>query len=133
MNLVRHLEHMVVGGPALGRVAVEQRWFCGAAHDEGELPRDIGRIHERRVDSLPAERTRQVTSIAQQETPAIAQALGGALVHVEIGNPPQIVQADIDADAGIEQSSQFLGCGRLGPRVCLVAIDKNKPAVVRER
>ena len=108
MDLVRHLEHMVVGGPALDRVAVEQRWLCRAAHDEGELPGDIGRVHERRVDPFPAERTGQVTGIAQQETPPIAQALGGALVHLEVGNPSQIVQADVDADAGIEQCIQFV-------------------------
>ena len=113
MNLVRHLERMVVRGPALDRVAVEQRWLGRAAHDEGELPGDIGRVHERSIDPFPAERTGQVTGIAQQEAPPIAQALGGAVVHLEVGNPSQIVQADVDADAGAEQCIQFVRCRKL--------------------
>ena len=76
MDLVRHLQHVVVGKPPLDRVAVEQRWLCRAAHDEGEFPGDVSRVHKRRVDPFPAERTGQMGGVAQQETPPIAQALG---------------------------------------------------------
>ena len=72
------------------------------AHNKGELPGDIGRVHKRIIDPFPAERTGQVTGIAQQEAPSIAQALGGAVVHLEVGHPSQIVQADVDAGAGVE-------------------------------
>ena len=105
MNLVRHFEHMVVGNPTFSRVAVEQRWPCRAANDQREFPSDIGRVHERRIETLAAERTRQVSGVAQQEAPPVAQALSGSLMHFEIRNPLEIVQADVDADAGIEQRS----------------------------
>ena len=88
---------------------------------------------KRRVDAFAAERAGQVAGIAQQETPPIAQALGGALVHLEVGDPSQIVQADIDAGAGIEQRGHFVRCRKLGPCIGLVAIDENKPAIVRQR
>src|ERR1700730_18952802 len=66
--------------------------------------------------------------VAQQETPPIAQPLNGTLVHLELGNPSEIAQPHVDADPGIEQRAQ-LGCSCIS----LVAIDKNKPAVIRQR
>src|SRR5260370_7838209 len=71
--------------------------------------------------------------VAQQETPPITEALDHTLVHLERGNPAEIAQPHIDAGPGIEQRAQ-LGCRRkLAPRISLVAIDKNKPAVIRQR
>src|SRR6202045_694755 len=71
--------------------------------------------------------------VAQQETPPIAQALNGTLVHLEIGNPSDIAQPHVDADPGIEQPAHLGCCRKLAPWISLVAIDKNKPAVIRQR
>jgi hypothetical protein len=132
MHLVRHLEHMVVGSPPFDRVGVEQRRFRRAAHYESEFPGDISGVHNRRVHSLSAERTGQMAGIAQQETPPIARALSGAPVHLEIGNPSEIVQANVDADARIEQCAQLVRGRKLASCISLVAIDENEPAVVRQ-
>ena len=77
MDLVRHFQNVVVGESPLGRVAVEQRRLCRAAHDEGKFPGDVSRVHKRRVHPLAAERTGQMGGVAQQEAPPIAQALDG--------------------------------------------------------
>ncbi len=133
VDLIRHFEHMVICGSTLGRIAVEQRRPGRAAQDEGELPGDISRVHERSIDPFSAERTGQVTGIAQQESPPIAQAFGGPLVHLEVGNPPQIVQADLDTGTGTEQCIQFVRRRKLVPGIGLVAIDENEKAVVGKR
>ena len=45
----------------------------------------------------------------------------------------EIVQSDVEADAGIEQRTQLVRGRKLGPCISVIAIDKNKPAVVPER
>ena len=92
VNVIRHFERMSVRHAAFDRVAREQRRLCRAAHDEGELPGDVGRVHESSVDPLPAERARHVPGVAEQKPPAVAETLGFAPMHLEIGNPAQIVQ-----------------------------------------
>ena len=71
--------------------------------------------------------------VAQQETSPIAQALNRTLVHLEIGNPSEIAQPHVDAGPGIEQRAQLGRRRKLAPCISLVAIDKNKPAVIRQR
>ena len=71
--------------------------------------------------------------VAQQETPPIAHPLNVTLVHLEIGNPSEIAQPHVDPDPGIEQRAQISCRRKLAPRISLVAIDKNKPAVIRQR
>jgi hypothetical protein len=74
-----------------------------------------------------------MAGVAQQETPPIAQARNGTVVHLEIGNPTEIAQPHVDADPGIEHRAQLLRCRKLASCISLVAIDKNKPAVIRQR
>ena len=119
VDLVRHFEHMVIGYSAFGRVAVEQRRPRLAANDQREFPSDIGRVHKRLIQSLAAEWTRQVSGIAKQKAPPVAQALSGPHVHFEIRNPLQIVQTNVDADAGIEQRPELAGGRKFGPRIGL--------------
>ena len=85
------------------------------------------------LSPFPAERTGQMSGVAQQKAPPIAQALNGTLVHLEIGNPSEIAQPHVDADPGIEQRAQLGRRRKLAPSISLVAIDKNKPAIVRQR
>ena len=54
-------------------------------------------------------------------------------MHFEIRNPSQIVQTDVDADAGIERRPQFVSGCKSGTRIDLVAIDEDKPTIARER
>ena len=54
-------------------------------------------------------------------------------MHLEIGDPPEIAQPDVDTDPGIEQFAQLARRRRLGPLIGLVSIDKNKPAIIRQR
>ena len=133
MNLVRDLQHMAVGKPALGRVAVEQRGLCRATHDEGKFPGDVGGIHERRVQSFAAQRAGQMGGIAQQEAPPVAQALDHALVHLERGNPAEIAQPHLDAGPGSRAARPTRRLSEVALRISLVAIDKNQPAVIRQR
>jgi hypothetical protein len=51
----------------------------------------------------PTERTRQVSGVAHEKSPVITYAPSSPHVHFEIRSPLQIVQTDVDADAGIEQ------------------------------
>src|SRR5271156_2680373 len=53
-------------------------------------------------------------------------------MHLKIRNPSEIMQADVDANTGIEQRSQVIRSRKLRPDISLVAIDENKPTVVRE-
>jgi len=103
VSLVRHLEHMAIRDPAFDCVAVEQRWPCRTANHKGHLPRNISSVRDRRIKPLTAERARQMTGVAQQKSPSIAEPLGGSLVHPKIGNPLQIVQANVGVDALIQQ------------------------------
>src|ERR1700730_3211977 len=132
MNLVRHVQHVAGGALTFRRITVGQRWFRRAARNKGELPGDISRVHKRSVDSLPAKRTRQMGGVAQQETPPIAQALNCTFVHLEIGNPSELAQPHVDAGSGVEQRTQLGCCRKLAPSISFVAIDKDKPAVIRE-
>ena len=90
MHLIRHLQHVVVGKPALCCVAVEQRWLRCPVQDQGEFPGDIAGIHERGVEALTAEWAGQVGSITQQEAPSVAQMCDLAPVHRERRNPAEI-------------------------------------------
>ena len=54
-------------------------------------------------------------------------------MHLEIGNPSEIAQPHVDPDPGIEHRAQFRRCRKLAPCISLVAIDKNKPALIRQR
>ena len=74
-----------------------------------------------------------MSGVAQQKSPPIAYALSGPHVHFEIRNPSQIVQTEVDADAGIEQCPQLFRGRKFGPHVSLIAIDEDKPTVARER
>ena len=131
MNVIRHFKDVVIGNPAFGGVTLKQRRFRSAAHDKGKLPGDVGGVHQRRIDALPAKRTGQVRRIPQQESPPVADTLSGTLVHFEVRNPAHIVHADVGAGAGIEQRGQLVLRRKLGSRVGLVTIDKNKEAIVR--
>src|SRR5208282_514164 len=53
-------------------------------------------------------------------------------MHLKIRNPSEIMQADVDANTGIEQRSQVIRSRKLRPDIGFVAIDENKPTVVRE-
>ena len=85
------------------------------------------------LSSFPAERTGQMTGVAQQKAPPIARAHSGTLVHLKVGDPPEVAQPHVDADPGIEQRAQLGRRRKLAPCISLVAIDKNKPTIVRQR
>ena len=44
----------------------------------------------------------------------------------------EIVQSDVEADAGIEQCTQLVHGRKRGPCISVITIDKNKPTVARE-
>ena len=72
-------------------------------------------------------------SVTQQEAPPIGQAFDHALMHLERRYPAEIGQPHIDTDPGIEQSAQVGCCRKPMPRIGIVAIDKDEPAVIRQR
>ena len=115
VNVVRHFERVPVRHAAFDRVAREQRRLRCAAHDEGELPGDVGRVHERRVDPLPAKGTRHVARVAEEKSAAVAKALGLAPMHLEIGDPAEVVQADARAGPCVDGRRE-LGFGRRSGR-----------------
>ena len=133
VNVVRHFERVAVRHAAFDRVAREQRRLGRAAHDEGELPGDVGCVHERGVDPFPAERTRHVAGVAEQKPAAVAKTLGLAPMHLEIGDPAQIAQADVGADQRVDHRAELGGGRRIVARIGRVAADKNEPAIVRQR
>ena len=124
---------MAIRHAAFDRIAVEERWLRRAALDEGELPGDVGCVHERRVDPFPSKRTGHVAGVAQQKPPAVAETLGFPPMHLEIGDPAQIAQARIGADAGVDRRAELGRCRRIVARVSWVAARENEPATVRQR
>ena len=74
-----------------------------------------------------------MAGVADQKSPSVREALGGALVHFEIRNPLQIVEADVGTDPGIEQRSDLISGRKRAACIGLIAIDEDKPAAVRER
>ena len=133
MDLIRHLQHVVVGKPALCCVAVEQRWLRCPVQDQGEFPGDIAGIHERGVEALTAEWAGQVGSITHQEAPSVAQMGDLAPVHRERRNPAEITYAHVDAGPAIQQGTKFGFRGRFAPHIRMVAIDEDEHALVRQR
>jgi hypothetical protein len=63
----------------------------------------------------------------KQKTPPVAQALHLAFVHLEIGNPTQIMEPDVSADAATEQSAKFGGCGKFSfsGRTCFITVHED--------
>ena len=133
MHVVRHVERVAVREAPLDRVAREQRRLGRAARDESEFPRDVGRIHESRIDSLSAERARHMARVAEQEAAAIGQGLGHAPVHLEVGDPAQIAEARVGADQRVDPRAKLDDARRIVARVVRVAADEKKPAIVRQR
>ena len=59
--------------------------------------------------------------------------LGFPPMHLEIGDPAQIAQARIGADAGVDRRAELGRCRRIVARVSWVAARENEPATVRQR
>jgi hypothetical protein len=133
MSLVRHFEDVLVCHPAFDRVAVEQRRPRRAAYDKGHFPGDIGRVHERRIETLAPEGARQMSCVAQQKSPPVTQTLGGPLVHLKMRNPLQVVHINVGAGARVQQRSQRIFGRKLSLRVRPIAIDEDKPTLVGKR
>ena len=74
-----------------------------------------------------------MAGVAEQKPPAVAETLGFAPMHLEIGDPAQIVQADVGADPSVDHRAELGGGRRIVAHVGLVAADENEPATVRQR
>src|SRR5215210_8860347 len=88
--LVRDVEDVAVRDHALHRVVVEQRLTCIAAQDERRLPREVVAVMQPRVEPLPAERTREVGGVADQEAPSVRQTRDDPPVHPKLREPGDV-------------------------------------------
>ena len=59
--------------------------------------------------------------------------LGFAPMHLEIGDPAQIAQADVGADPRVDHCAKLGGGRRIVARIGRVAADENEPAILRQR
>src|ERR671931_664585 len=87
VNPVGDLEHVTVGGEALGREAREQSRAGAAAQGERELPGEVVGVVEARVQALAPEGAREVAGVAQQEAPSLGQPWDQTFVHAERCDP----------------------------------------------
>ena len=70
--------------------------------------------------------------VAEQKATPVAQAVGHAPMHAEVRHPTQIVQPGRLPNSRINQRRQRPLVRTLG-QVVFVAVDENKPAILRQR
>src|ERR1700759_1184336 len=74
-----------------------------------------------------------MTAVAQQKPMSVAESLGLAAMHLEIGNPAQVAQGHVCADARVDRCPELHGGRRIDSLVIRVAANENKPTILRQR
>ena len=128
--LVGDVEDVAVRDHALHRVVVEQRPTRMAAQDERELPREVVAVMQARVEPFSAERARQVSGVADQETPAVRQARDDPPVHPKRREPGDVGGSILPAEPYLDAGDDFFGGYGLH---LLFQVLETDPAPARER
>src|SRR5215211_6764770 len=128
--LVRDVEDVAVCDHAFHRVVVEQRPRRMAAQDERQLPREVVAVMQPRVESLPGERAREVSSVADQETPPVRYARDDPPVHPNRREPGDVGGEAPPTEPYLGAGGDVFGGYRLYP---LFQVLETEPAPARER
>ena len=109
VHLVGDVENVAVRDQALRRVVVEQRPTRMAAQDERELPREVVAVVQARVEPFAAERAREVSGVADQETPAVRQARDDPPVHPKRREPGDVGGSILPAEPYLDPGDDVFG------------------------
>ena len=130
VHLVGDVENVAVRDQALRRIIVEQRPTRVAAQDERELPREVVAVMQARVEPFAAERARQVSGVADQETPAVRQARDDPPVHPKRREPGDVGGSIFPAEPYLDPGDDVFGGYGLH---LLFQVLETDPAPARER
>src|ERR1700722_8916743 len=101
-----------------------------AAQNERKFPGEIVAVMEPRVESLATERTREMSGVANQESPALREARNDPPMHPKRGEPTDVGGSTAPAKSDFSPGAHILGRYR---RHLFLQVLKTDPPSARER